>query len=292
MSPAEDQHVVQALTAKRSHEPLRVGVRPRQLWQRPSAAPEAKIRSSTTGADKLRARHTELAAGVRTPATYTAEQCLQDWLETLNTQIEITVTGYRIIARHLTGLIGSVKLVDLKVRGVDYALGTLAKRLSTRSVRLARMILIQAIRNATRVGTSTISCSTTRSSSGPLTPGSPTSWAGCRRPRAARPRPSSPRTGTRSGSSGCGATRGCGAGRSSSAIQTTWWTLRSGRNYPPCTTGPGIPDDREALRAELGYRPGERVCLVSVGGSGVGGNLLRRVAAAFPLTEKAIPACT
>jgi hypothetical protein len=35
-----------------------------------------------------------------------------------------------------------------KVRDVDFAPGKLAKRLSTRSVRLARMILIQAIRNA------------------------------------------------------------------------------------------------------------------------------------------------
>jgi hypothetical protein len=52
------------------------------------------------------------------------------------------------MARHLTGLIGSVKLADLKVRDVQFALGTLAERLSTRSVRLARMILIQAIRNA------------------------------------------------------------------------------------------------------------------------------------------------
>jgi hypothetical protein len=34
------------------------------------------------------------------------------------------------------------------VRDVDFALGKLAKHLSTRSVRLARMILIQAIRNA------------------------------------------------------------------------------------------------------------------------------------------------
>jgi pimeloyl-ACP methyl ester carboxylesterase/predicted glycosyltransferase len=54
-------------------------------------------------------------------------------------------------------------------------------------------------------------------------------------------------------------------------------------------TGPGFPADREALRAEFGYRPGERICLVSVGGSGVGGHLLRRVASAFPLAEKAIP---
>jgi len=54
-------------------------------------------------------------------------------------------------------------------------------------------------------------------------------------------------------------------------------------------TGFTAPQDREALRAELGYRPGERVCLVTVGGSGVGGPLLRRVAAAFPLAEKRVP---
>ncbi len=40
--------------------------------------------------------------------------------------------------------------------------------------------------------------------------------------------------------------------------------------------------DREALRAELGYRPDERVVIVTVGGSGVGEALLRRVIAAYP----------
>jgi len=54
-------------------------------------------------------------------------------------------------------------------------------------------------------------------------------------------------------------------------------------------TGFTPPDDRQALRAGLGYRPGERICLVTVGGSGVGAHLLRRVASAFPLAEKAIP---
>ena len=58
------------------------------------------------------------------------------------------MTGYRIMVRHLAGMIGNVKLAELKVRDVDFALGQLAKRLSTRSVRLARMILIQATRNA------------------------------------------------------------------------------------------------------------------------------------------------
>jgi integrase len=40
------------------------------------------------------------------------------------------------------------KFAELKVRDVGFALGKLAERLSTRSVRLARMILIQATRNA------------------------------------------------------------------------------------------------------------------------------------------------
>jgi predicted glycosyltransferase len=54
-------------------------------------------------------------------------------------------------------------------------------------------------------------------------------------------------------------------------------------------TGFTPAEDREALRAELGYRPGERICLVTVGGSGVGGHLLRRVASAFPLAQKTVP---
>jgi pimeloyl-ACP methyl ester carboxylesterase/predicted glycosyltransferase len=47
--------------------------------------------------------------------------------------------------------------------------------------------------------------------------------------------------------------------------------------------------DRAALRAELGYRPDERVCVVTVGGSGVGEDLLRRVIAAFPLAARRVP---
>ena len=43
--------------------------------------------------------------------------------------------------------------------------------------------------------------------------------------------------------------------------------------------------DREAL----GYRADERVCVVTVGGSGVGGHLLRRVIAAFPEAKDRVP---
>jgi pimeloyl-ACP methyl ester carboxylesterase/predicted glycosyltransferase len=47
--------------------------------------------------------------------------------------------------------------------------------------------------------------------------------------------------------------------------------------------------DRERLRAELGYGPNERVCIVTVGGSGVGEQLLRRVAEAYPLARERVP---
>jgi pimeloyl-ACP methyl ester carboxylesterase/predicted glycosyltransferase len=47
--------------------------------------------------------------------------------------------------------------------------------------------------------------------------------------------------------------------------------------------------DRERLRAELGYRPDEKVCLVTVGGSGVGEPLLRRILAAVPVVRKVLP---
>lgn len=47
---------------------------------------------------------------------------------------------------------------------------------------------------------------------------------------------------------------------------------------------------RDELRAELGYAPDERVCVVSVGGSAVGEPLLRRVIEAVPLARRHEPA--
>ena len=50
---------------------------------------------------------------------------------------------------------------------------------------------------------------------------------------------------------------------------------------------PAAFGERAALRAELGYGADERVCIVTVGGSGVGASLLRRVIAAFPQAKRA-----
>jgi pimeloyl-ACP methyl ester carboxylesterase/predicted glycosyltransferase len=53
---------------------------------------------------------------------------------------------------------------------------------------------------------------------------------------------------------------------------------------------PAAFSDREALRAELGYAADEQVCIVTVGGSGVGAHLLRRVIDAFSEAKERVPA--
>jgi pimeloyl-ACP methyl ester carboxylesterase/predicted glycosyltransferase len=52
---------------------------------------------------------------------------------------------------------------------------------------------------------------------------------------------------------------------------------------------PADLSDRTELRDELGYADDERVCIVTVGGSGVGADLLRRVMAAFPQAKERVP---
>jgi pimeloyl-ACP methyl ester carboxylesterase/predicted glycosyltransferase len=61
--------------------------------------------------------------------------------------------------------------------------------------------------------------------------------------------------------------------------------------FPGYVTGfdPAEFADRERLRAALGYREGEAVCIVTVGGSGVGADLLRRVIDAFPQAKQLVP---
>ncbi|MFD7077103.1 alpha/beta fold hydrolase [Nocardioides sp. NPDC059952] len=52
---------------------------------------------------------------------------------------------------------------------------------------------------------------------------------------------------------------------------------------------PGSIADRARLRAEVGWRPDERVCVATVGGSGVGSDLLRRVEDTYDAARAAVP---
>ncbi len=68
------------------------------------------------------------------------------------------------------------------------------------------------------------------------------------------------------------------------------WTERN-FDFTGYVTGFGRAElaDRSTLRAELGYGDDEKVCVVTVGGSGVGAALLRRVMAAFPEAAERVP---
>jgi pimeloyl-ACP methyl ester carboxylesterase/predicted glycosyltransferase len=68
------------------------------------------------------------------------------------------------------------------------------------------------------------------------------------------------------------------------------WTERN-FDFTGYVTGfdPAALGGRSKLRAELGYGDDERVCIVTVGGSGVGATLLRRVIAAFPQARERVP---
>jgi hypothetical protein len=62
-------------------------------------------------------------------------------------------------------------------------------------------------------------------------------------------------------------------------------------SYSGYITGftPPEPEQLPAIRDRLGYRDDELVCVVAVGGSGVGSALIDKVVAAFPLAKKAVP---
>ena len=62
-------------------------------------------------------------------------------------------------------------------------------------------------------------------------------------------------------------------------------------SYSGYITGftPPEPEQLPAIRERLGYRDDELVCVVAVGGSGVGRALIDKVVAAFPLAKNAVP---
>lgn len=68
------------------------------------------------------------------------------------------------------------------------------------------------------------------------------------------------------------------------------WTERH-FDFSGYILGDDVPtaEDKPLLRHQLGFGDGERICVVTVGGSGVGGALIRRILAAIPLARQRQP---
>ena len=87
-------------------------------------------KTKTEVKDKLSALRDELNAGIQTPATYTVEQCVTDWLNSLELDPR-TVATYRGQAeKWIYPTIGVTKLKDFKATDADRFFRDAAQALS------------------------------------------------------------------------------------------------------------------------------------------------------------------
>ncbi|MFD3973281.1 tyrosine recombinase XerC [Streptomyces cyaneofuscatus] len=114
--------------------------------------PKVYGKTKTEVREKIRVLKKEVAAGVRTPANYTVESAVNDWLERgLKGRDAQTVAKNRTLAdKHLIPFVGKAKLKDLSADDVDDWLTGRVGALSTRSLRDVLAILRRSIEHAQR----------------------------------------------------------------------------------------------------------------------------------------------
>src|ERR1039457_6094235 len=105
-------------------------------------------KTKTEVRDKLTQLHDEINAGIQTPATYTVEQCVRDWLDALTLDPD-TVAEYRGQAeKWIYPKIGAARLRDLKVPDADRFFAEIGQVLGKRSLMMIKSTLRRAIRRA------------------------------------------------------------------------------------------------------------------------------------------------
>lgn len=109
-----------------------------------------KGRTKTEVRDKLKEAAKDLESGIKSSATYTVADAVEDWLaKGLKGRDANTVTTNRGLAdKHVIPLIGKTKIKDLRADDVDEWLDGLTGNLSTRSLQAVHSILKRAIRQA------------------------------------------------------------------------------------------------------------------------------------------------
>jgi hypothetical protein len=106
-------------------------------------------RTKTEVRTKLRDLRRDLDNGVRSSATYTVGDALDDWLANgLSGRSDRTKDLYRDTVKPLREQFGEVKLRELTAGDVQETLDLLAGRLFTRSLQITRLCLERAIRHA------------------------------------------------------------------------------------------------------------------------------------------------
>jgi len=114
----------------------------KRLRRRVHAKTKAEVK------EKLDALQQEISAGIETPATYTVQQCVADWLDSLELDPS-TVAGYRSQAETwIYPSIGATKLKDFKAVNADRFFRDAASTLSRASLAKMKGTLTRSIRRA------------------------------------------------------------------------------------------------------------------------------------------------
>ena len=123
---------------------ISLGHRPDGKRDRPTVRGKTKAQVK----DRLDKLHDELKAGVRTPATYTIEQCVKDWFESIerDEHTMVTITGQA--RKWIYPRLGATKLKDLSATDADKFFQQIAPFLSKRSLVMIKSTLRRSIRRA------------------------------------------------------------------------------------------------------------------------------------------------
>jgi hypothetical protein len=123
---------------------ISLGYRPDGKRDRPTVRGKTKAQVR----ERLDKRHEEINAGVRTPATYTIEQCVSDWFESIerDPHTMATITGQA--RKWIYPRIGAVKLRDFSATDADKFFHQIAPSLSKRTLVMIKSTLRRSIRRA------------------------------------------------------------------------------------------------------------------------------------------------
>ena len=98
--------------------------------------------------DNLDKLHAEINAGIRTPATYTIEQCVKDWLDSIERDEHTLATWRSQAKKWIYPKVGSTKLRDFTAADAEKFFEDLAGSLGKRSLTMIKSTLGRSIRRA------------------------------------------------------------------------------------------------------------------------------------------------
>jgi integrase len=110
--------------------------------------PSVRGKTKTEVKDKLDKLREEVNAGIRTPAMYTIEQCVMDWLDSVDYDPHTMETLIGQARNWIYPKIGATKLRDFSATDADKFFKALATKLSKRTLMMIKSTLRRSIRRA------------------------------------------------------------------------------------------------------------------------------------------------